>query len=77
MNEIEQEILIRAFPTSIQVVYRVLSSGKPLKPADIQKKTKLSPRTVRKALKILRMKGYIKNIPDMTDLRSQYYVIVE
>ncbi len=71
----KSETLIRAFPTSVQVVYRVLAMGRPLKPADIQKKTRLSPRTVRKALKILRSKGYVKNIPDMRDLRSQYYVI--
>ncbi len=75
MNVQKSEILIRAFPSSVQAVYRILSNGKPLKPSDIQKKTRLSPRTVRKALKILRSKGYVKNIPDLRDLRSQYYVI--
>ena len=70
------EVRLMSHPKSVQLVYRVLKSGKPMKMEDIQRKTKLSARTVRNAIKRLKNECMIQQIPDFRDLRSHYYKLI-
>lgn len=71
MSQINEDV-VYAMNESAKDVYMVLRSRK-LKVGQIEKKTKLAPRTVRQAIKKLRDLRLVKQVPDMTDFRSHYY----
>ncbi len=67
--------LIWAMSGSMQTIYLALVRNGRMKPQDLTRKTKLSARTVRHALQMLRDRALVIQIPDLTDLRSHYYKI--
>ena len=73
VNKID-ETVVYAMNESARDVYMVLRSKK-LKVGQIEKKTKLAPRTVRQAIKKLRDLKLVKQVPDLTDFRSHYYIV--
>ena len=70
---ITNEMVIYAMNESAREVYMVLRFKK-LKVGQIERKTKFSPRTVRQAIRKLRDLHLVKQIPDLTDFRSHYYI---
>ena len=73
-TEIQSGLMIQALNQSVQDVYYILLNRK-MKVGDIAKRSRYSPRTVRHALKTLSNLRLVSQIPDMSDLRSHYYVI--
>ena len=67
------ETVVYAMNESARDVYFVLRSKK-LKVGQIEKKTKYSPRTIRQAIKKLKDLKLVKQIPDLSDFRSHWYV---
>jgi len=67
-------LIVQSMNPAAQQVFNLLRFGKALKVGQIEKETRYSDRTVRKALARLRKLDLIKKIPDMHDLRSHYYV---
>ena len=58
-------------------IYDVIRVEKKIKPLSIVKMTQLSPRSVRHALKKLENKDLISKSPDLTDLRSFFYFLMD
>ncbi len=58
-------------------IYDVIRSEKKVKPLKIVDITQLSPRSVRHALKKLENKDIVSKEPDLTDLRSSFYFLME
>ena len=60
-----------------RIIYNIIINEpkKELKPTELVRKTKLSPRKVRTALKRLEEKELIFKKPDFLDLRSHLYYI--
>ncbi len=73
-SEFQDGLMIQALNRSVQEIYHILLNRK-LKVSDIAKRSRYSPRTVRHALKTLSNLQLITQIPDMSDLRSHYYII--
>ena len=71
--EAHAEVMIQALNRSVQNVYYIIQHKK-LKVDQIHKKSRLAPRTVRQALKRLIDLQLIHRIPDLTDLRSHWYI---
>ena len=71
-QEIQAQIMIQALNRSAKNVYHVIQH-RTLKVDQIQRKSRLAPRTVRQALKKLTELKLIKKIPDLYDLRSHFY----
>ena len=57
--------------------YDVIRSEKRVKPLKIVDMTNLSPRSVRHALKKLENRDLISKTPDLSDLRSSFYSLME
>lgn len=74
MNEKQQ---IKDLSDTEKIIYDIIVSEpkKELKPTELVRKTKLSPRKVRTALKRLEEKDLISKKPDFLDLRSHLYYI--
>ena len=68
------ENVVFAMNESARDVYMALRMKK-LKVSQIEKKTKLAPRTVRQAIKKLRDLKLVKQVPDLSDFRSHYYAM--
>lgn len=60
-----------------KTIYDVIRHEKKIKPLNIVEKTQLSPRSVRHALKKLENKDIVSKAPDLTDLRSSFYFLLE
>lgn len=60
-----------------KTIYNVIKHEKKIKPLNIVDKTQLSPRSVRHALKKLENKDLISKTPDLSDLRSFFYFLME
>ena len=60
-----------------KTIYDVIRHEKKVKPLSIVEKTQLSPRSVRHALKKLENKDLVSKAPDLADLRSSFYFIME
>ena len=58
-------------------IYDVIRHEKKIKPLNIVEKTQLSPRSVRHALKKLENKDIVSKTPDLADLRSFFYFLLE
>ena len=58
-------------------IYDVIRSEKREKPLKIVDMTNLSPRSVRHALKKLENRDLISKTPDLSDLRSSFYSLME
>jgi DNA-binding MarR family transcriptional regulator len=58
-------------------IYNTIKAEKRIKPLIIVNKTKLSPRSVRHALKKLENKALISKVPDLMDLRSFFYFLID
>ena len=58
-------------------IYDVIRSEKRVKPLKIVDMTNLSPRSVRHALKKLENKDLLSKTPDLSDLRSSFYSLME
>ena len=58
-------------------IYDVIRSEKRVKPLKIVDMTNLSPRSVRHALKKLENRDLISKTPDLSDLRSSFYSLME
>ena len=58
-------------------IYDVIRSEKRVKPLRIVDMTNLSPRSVRHALKKLENKDLVSKTPDLSDLRSSFYSLME
>ena len=58
-------------------IYDVIRTEKKVKPLKIVDLTQLSPRSVRHALKKLENKDLISKSPDLSDLRSSFYYLME
>lgn len=74
MNE---NIEINDLSDTEKIIYNIIVNEpkKELKPTELVKKTKLSPRKVRTALKRLEEKDLVSKKPDFLDLRSHLYYI--
>lgn len=60
---------------SVKVLKALQENTKPLKPEDLSNILDLNQRSVRYALNILYDKELVEKIPDMNDLRTNFYVI--
>lgn len=60
---------------SVKVLKALQENTKPLKPEDLSNILNLNQRSVRYALNILYDKELVEKIPDMNDLRTNFYVI--
>lgn len=58
---------------SVKVLTALQESEKPLKPEDLSNILNINQRSVRYALNILHDKNLVIKIPDMSDLRTNYY----
>ena len=59
-----------------KTIYDVIRTEKKVKPLKIVDMTNLSPRSVRHALKKLENKDLITKSPDLSDLRSFFYFLM-
>lgn len=73
VSAINSSVMVQALNKSVQDVYYTLL-GRKMKVKEIERKTNYSPRTIRQALKTLSELNLIAQVPDLTDLRSHYYV---
>lgn len=58
-------------------IYDVIRKEEKVKPLKIVDITNLSPRSVRHALKKLENKDLVEKSPDLSDLRSSFYSLME
>lgn len=66
-----------SLPPSALEVLSVLRREGPLTQKDLFEKTDLAPRTVRYALKVLLEYKLVKKIPNLHDLRQNFYVVLK
>ncbi|ABD41884.1 transcriptional regulator, ArsR family [Methanospirillum hungatei JF-1] len=64
-------------PPSAKLVYKVLETGEPLTQKAIIEKTRLPPRTVRYAIRRLKMNAMLKERLSFMDARQSIYSISE
>lgn len=60
--------------TTRTVLKEIVSSGNPVKSDDLVSNLSFNLRTIRYALKTLCDSALIERVPNLTDLRSYYYV---
>ncbi len=66
---------IENLPRSARKIYSYLAKVGQAKPRDLIEPLNMPPRTIRHGLKRLVEEGLVKKIPDLNDLRSNYYRI--
>jgi DNA-binding MarR family transcriptional regulator len=71
-DKFDEDLRLAVLPPCAQRIYSLLLEEQ-LKPADIQKKTKYSIRTVGTAIKILIGANMINKYCDLNDFRSYFY----
>ncbi len=72
----ENEYVDNLPPSALEVL-SVLRREGPLTPKELFEKTELAPRTVRYALKVLLNYKLVKKVPNLQDLRQNFYVVLE
>lgn len=70
---VHSQVRTAHLPPSALVVVEILRREGALTPKDILQRTKLSPRTVRGALKTLMENKVIEKVPNLLDLRQNRY----
>lgn len=58
---------------SLKVLKTLVQVGKPIKPDELASLLGINQRSIRYALNILADQGLVAKIPDMEDLRTNYY----
>ena len=60
---------------SVKVLTALQESRKPMKPEQLSQVLNINQRSIRYALNILFEKNLVTKIPDMNDLRTNYYTL--
>ncbi len=68
---------IEKLPKSARRIYKVLSKLGQAKPSDLVEPLGMPPRTIRHGLNRLVLEGLAVKIPNLQDLRSNYYKAIE
>ncbi len=68
---------LEKLPKSAQRIYKVLSKLGQAKPSDLVEPLGMPPRTIRHGLNRLVLEGLAVKIPNLHDLRSNYYKVIE
>lgn len=61
---------------SIKVLTALQEKNKPMKPEDLSNYLNINQRSIRYALNILHERNLVIKVPDMTDLRTNYYRVI-